>query len=206
MVLKYPLIVCGFFLLGNAKADMVGIRPTNTPPEAVATGDQNFTFSTTGLSGSRISGIGLYRFGGTESKSLTVSLAGNNSFVTKTGSFSVAASSGGIENSITWDGGAFGLAASTTYSLTVDFGSSGLTVGDFWRLGTGAPYVVDSGLANYWASPGTQATTNMAIWLYYESTSVPEPATMILTATALAGGAIGVYFKRRRKSQTEIAA
>ncbi len=94
MVLKYPLIVCGFFLLGNAKADMVGIRPKDTPAEVGASG-QDFTFSTTGLSGSRISGIGLYRIGGTESKSLTVSLAGNNSFVTKTGSFDIAERSAG---------------------------------------------------------------------------------------------------------------
>ena len=36
--------------------------------------------------------------------------------------------------------------------------------------------------------------------------SVPEPATMILTGSALAVGAIGAYFKRRRKPQTEIAA
>ena len=205
MVLKYPLIVCGFFLLGNAKADMVGIRPTNTPGETFAVG-QNFTFSTTGLSGSKISGIGLYRIGGTESKSLTVSLAGNNSFVTKTGSFDIAESSAGTENTIVWTGGAFGLAASTDYSLTVGFASSGLAEGDFRRLAGAGPYVVDSGIADYWASPATDATTNMAIRLYYDATSVPEPATMILTATALAGGAIGVYFKRRRKSQIEIAA
>lgn len=183
MVLKYPLLVCSFFLLGNAKADMVGIRPTNTPGETFAVG-QNFTFSTTGLSGSKISGIGLYRIGGTESKSLTVSLAGNNSFVTKTGSFSVAASSGGDENSITWDGGAFGLAASTDYTLTLGFAESGLLDGDFWSLGTGAPYVVNPNIANYWASPGTEATANMAIWLYYDSTSVPEPTTIFLTGTA----------------------
>ena len=164
MFLKYPLLVCSFFLLGNAKAGVVGIRPKDTPAEVGASG-QDFTFSTTGLSGSRISGIGLYRIGGTESKSLTVSLAGNNSFVTKTGSFSVAASSGGIENSITWDGGAFGLAASTNYTLTVGFADSGLAEGDFRRLGGGGPYVVESGIENYWASPGTQATTNMAIWL-----------------------------------------
>ena len=205
MVLKYPLIVCGFFLLGNAKADMVGISPNVTPSGAVAAG-QNFTFRTTGLSGSRISGIGLYRIGGAVSKSLTVSLAGNNSFVTKTGSFDIAESSAGTENTIVWTGGAFGLAASTDYSLTVGFASSGLLDGDFRRLGTGAPYVVDSGIANYWASPNTDALTNMAILLYYDSTSIPEPATMILTATALAGWAIGVYFKRRRKSQTEIPA
>ena len=36
--------------------------------------------------------------------------------------------------------------------------------------------------------------------------AVPEPATMILTGSALAAGAIGAYFKRRRKPQTEIAA
>lgn len=39
----------------------------------------------------------------------------------------------------------------------------------------------------------------MAIVLYYDSTSVPEPSTMILTAFALAAGAIGALFKRRRK-------
>ena len=36
--------------------------------------------------------------------------------------------------------------------------------------------------------------------------AVPEPATMILTGSALAVGAIGAYFKRRRKPQTEMAA
>ena len=36
--------------------------------------------------------------------------------------------------------------------------------------------------------------------------AVPEPASMILTGSALAVGAIGAYFKRRRKPQTEIAA
>ena len=164
MVLKYPLIVCSFFLLGNAKADMVGISPNVTPSGAVAAG-QNFTFSTTGLSGSRISGIGLYRIGGTESKSLTVSLAGNNSFVTKTGSFDIAESSAGTENTIVWTGGAFGLAASTNYTLTVGFASSGLAEGDFWRLGTGAPYVVESGIANYWASPSADSLSRMAIVL-----------------------------------------
>ena len=46
----------------------------------------------------------------------------------------------------------------------------------------------------------------MAAYLYYDSTSVPEPATIILTGSALAVGAIGAYFKRRRKPQTEIAA
>ena len=66
MFLKYPLLVCSFFLLGNAKAGVVGIRPKDTPAEVGASG-QDFTFSTTGLSGSRISGIGLYLIGGTES-------------------------------------------------------------------------------------------------------------------------------------------
>ena len=164
MFLKYPLLVCSFFLLGNAKADMVGIRPTSTPNEISAVG-QNFTFSTTGLSGSKISGIGLYRIGGTESKSLTVSLAGNNSFETKTGSFNIAQSSAGTENTITWTGGAFGLAASTTYSLTVGFASSVLAEGDFRRLGSENSYVVESGIANYWASPSADSLSRMAIVL-----------------------------------------
>ena len=36
--------------------------------------------------------------------------------------------------------------------------------------------------------------------------TVPEPATLILTGSALAAGAIGAFFKGRRKVSTEVAA
>lgn len=37
----------------------------------------------------------------------------------------------------------------------------------------------------------------------FETTAVPEPGTLILTGSALAAGAVGAYFKRRRKARTE---
>ena len=84
-------------------------------------------------------------------------------------------------------------------------GSSGLLASGFRSI-EDMTYSLASGISDYWASPVRSGDTNMAAYLYYDSTSVPEPATIILTGSALAAGAIGAYFKRRRKPQTEIAA
>lgn len=45
----------------------------------------------------------------------------------------------------------------------------------------------------------------MGLLITGETTAVPEPSTLILTATTLAVGAIGVYINRRRKSRKELA-
>ena len=128
---------------------------------------------------------------------------------TQTGTFSVVANTTGEENTITWDavGGVTftgELIASKAYTVTIGFGT-GVTEANFRTIGAGT-YSLASGITNYWADPVKTATTDMAGYLYYDSASVPEPATMILTGSALAAGAIGAYFKRRRKPQTEIAA
>ena len=130
---------------------------------------------------------------------------------TQTGTFSVVAFNAagdrktGGENTITWDSSFTGtLIASKAYTVTIGFGT-GVTAANFRTIDTGA-YSLASGITDYWASPVRSGDTNMAAYLYYDSTSVPEPATIILTGSALAAGAIGAYFKRRRKPQTEIAA
>ena len=131
---------------------------------------------------------------------------------TQTGTFSVVAFNAagdrktGGENTITWDSSFTGtLIASKAYTVTIGMGSSGLDSLGFRTINTGA-YSLASGITDYWASPVRSGDTNMAAYLYYDSTSVPEPATIILTGSVLAAGAIGAYFKRRRKPQTEIAA
>ena len=58
---------------------------------------------------------------------------------------------------------------------------------------------------NFSATAATTTEANMFSVASF-TVAVPEPATMILTGSALAAGAIGAYFKRRRKPQTEIAA
>ena len=75
-------------------------------------------------------------------------------------------------------------------------------------------YISDNGVVTNslpdWISSSSQfsgtsdsvGSFGVAFSLY---SAVPEPTTMILTGSALAAGAIGAYFKRRRKTPTEIA-
>ena len=185
--------------VGSARAGVVGISPTTGIGSGTAASTQNFSFTTTGFSGSEISGIGLYSLIGSSKTGVTITLTGG--VAEKTGTFNVAANSNGVENTITWSGGAFGLAKETTYSITIN------ETTDFRRIGTASSsYSVSTGISNYWTNPVNTAATDVGITLYYDPASVPEPATLVLTGSALAAGAIGAFFKRRRKVSTEVAA
>ncbi len=194
---KLALMFAVLVGVGSARAD-VGITPTASIVANAAASTQNFSFTTTGFSGSKISGIGLYNLGIGSLSGVVITLTGG--IVSQAGTFSVAGSSAGTENVITWDN-VFSLASSTTYSITID------STSDFRSIGTASSsYSVSGGISDYWANPVNNATTDVGIKLYYDPASVPEPATMILTGSALAAGAVGAFFKRRRKVSTEVAA
>ena len=204
MRLKIALLFAALVGFGNVRAGVVGISPATTD---AAAGSQGFTFKTTGLTGSKITGIGLYGFStqAASGSALTINLTNGTTADDKAGTFNVAATAIGAENTITWTGGSFSLTAEKTYTVSIAYASSGLTNANFRQMGTGT-YTVASGVSDYWTEPVKGANDAMGVYLYYDPASVPEPATMILTGSALAAGAIGVYFKRRRKPQTEIAA
>ncbi len=69
-----------------------------------------------------------------------------------------------------------------------------------WAVASGFDY-----LNTFWAVQPTALDHQMGLLITGETTAVPEPGTLILTATTLAGGAIGVYINRRRKSRKELA-
>lgn len=203
--LKIALLCALFVGFGNVRAGVVGISPATSPPTNTAATTQSFTFNTTGLGGSKITGIGFYGFSNAASTSILGCDLGGA--LTQSGTFNVLANTVGEENGIAWGGGtgALALTASSTFTISINFASSGLTAGSFRQMGS-VNYAVAAGITNYWANPVKNADTDMGVYLYYSAASVPEPATMILTGSALAAGAIGAYFKRRRKPQTEIAA
>lgn len=69
-----------------------------------------------------------------------------------------------------------------------------------WAVASGFDYLNTS-----WAVQPTALDHPMGLLITGETTAVPEPSTLILTATTLAVGAIGVYINRRRKSRKELA-
>ena len=93
--------------------------------------------------------------------------------------------------------------------------------GDYWLAITGLSFAYGKGVSStLTASPsnlgvsngllvdaqgGTTGTTGH-IFKADLAITVPEPATLILTGSALAAGAIGAFFKGRRKVSTEVAA
>ncbi len=60
MRLKIALLCAALVGFGNVRAGVVGIFPTGTPGDTAASTAGGFTFNTTGLGGSKVSGIGLY--------------------------------------------------------------------------------------------------------------------------------------------------
>jgi hypothetical protein len=202
MLLALAALVVG----GNARADMVlGIK--NTSSSASASNLTNIlSFNTTALGGAKVSGIGLFTdvIFTTQTGTVTFKSSGGIS-EDQTASFQLSNVNNDLSGNavnLSWGSGSSGyLLASRTYTLDLAF--AGATVDQFTKGGT---YSVESGISNYWASPTAGATGSVAVQIYYDTTSVPEPGTMILTGTALAAGAVGAYFKRRRKAKAEVAA
>ena len=150
----------------------------------------------------RLSGIGFY---GTASQTVgysgvtvTVDNAGN--VFSKTGTLNINANANGEENTISWESGFNGyLQESTTIRVRISGGAIDLT--KFYSMGADI-YQVAAGVSTYWNTPLKKANTATALVLYYGATAVPEPATLILTGSALAAGAFGAWLKRRKRVST----
>jgi hypothetical protein len=197
------LVFTVLVLTGNSKAGVVGITPNVTPSGAAAKSDAIMSFNTTGLGGSRISGLSLYGNGNVAQSGAGFSITDGTT--THTGTFNIGANTASsTELAIAWSGGNWDLLANKTYTISLTLSSG--TINNYLSINNNtSPYKVEPGISNYWASPTSLHTNHVAIQLYYDAASVPEPGTMILTGTALTAGAIGAYIKRRRKIKTKVA-
>ncbi|MCY2944142.1 MAG: PEP-CTERM sorting domain-containing protein [Planctomycetota bacterium] len=202
---------CTFLILdahlfgGNAHAGVVGISPTTSVTGNAASVYNNplMTFKTSSTGNlQRLSGIGFYGIAsqtlGYSGVTVTVDNAGGG--FSKTGTLNINANANGEENTISWQSGFDGyLQQSATISVRFNSGIIDLT--KFYSMGN-VLYQVDAGVSSYWNTPAKKATTSTAFVLYYGATAVPEPATLILTGSALAAGAFGAWLKRRKRAST----
>ena len=199
MRLKIALLLTLLVPLGTAKADVVTLSNSvsTTDPIPTTTAGSLFIKFTT-------SGTGAFSLG-----ALTLFGSPTNDIV----SYALKNSAGATINSIagtdvtmagrvlTLNSNLFG---EGTYWLEIINLASTYNQGASATL-TGGASNVSNGLLETGLNTGSSAS-GVSLFQASLTVSVPEPATMILTGSALAAGAIGAYFKRRRKPQTEIAA
>jgi len=201
MLLALAALVVG----GNARAGVVGLSTTSVSSSGSFSSDQtvvSINFHTTGLSGNKFTGIsfvGLGSYMGTLTAVLT-KVGGSPTDISV--SILTYSTPGGIINFDTdahedaHEIGSFIWDANSQYNLIIT------TDGNI----TGASVNNSSGITNSipdWIYSPVGGAGDVAVTLY---AAVPEPGTMILTGTALAAGAVGAYFKRRRKAKAEVAA
>jgi hypothetical protein len=183
----------------NVQAGVVGITPNVTPSGAAVKSNAIMSFNTTGLGGSRISGLSLYGNGNAAQTGEGFSITDGTT--THSGTFNIGANTvESTELAIAWTGGNWDLLTNKTYTISLTLTSAS----DFLRINnTGSVYDVQPGISDYWATPTSADPNHVAIQLYYDPASVPEPGTMVLTGSALVAGAICAQIKRRRKKRTE---
>ena len=201
---KFALLVAfgALVLGGNARADVVGLNTTTSTTvlsQAYNDADNFLTvnFTTTGNSTNKFTGVKFTDLGiGSLTVTARLSKIGTGVVATDTISYTAANTFIGFTNiaNTTWD-------ASSTYQLRFDVNQlAGATFANYKASSDGA---VTNGISD-WINTASQAAVvgspGAAFTLY---TAVPEPGTLILTGSALAAGAVGAYFKRRRKARTE---
>lgn len=205
-------ILVGLIVFGmgsNSYADIVGLQSAPASPTSSVRFDNNATivkynFTTTSTTGSKWTGFnfaGLKNIDGTQwngTISFLLTIASTGATVADT----MRAYSGtkvdftNVDMMYTYN-----MAANTEYNLQIRaYGNSGLMT-----LSSGTTLV--NNMSDY-ITGATQTANNGSNYgasfdLY---TSVPEPGTLILTSSALVAGAIGAYFKRRRRHCAEVAA
>jgi hypothetical protein len=205
-------ILVGLIVFGmgsNSYADIVGLQSAPASPTSSVRFNNNSTivkynFTTTSKTGSKWTGFnfaGLKNIDGTQwngTISFLLTIASTGATVADT----MRAYSGtkvdftNVDMMYTYN-----MAANTEYNLQIRaYGNSGLMT-----LSSGTTLV--NNMSDY-ITGATQTANNGSNYgasfdLY---TAVPEPGTLILTSSALVAGAIGAYFKRRRRHCAEVAA
>ena len=195
---KLALMFAVLVGLGSARADVVNLTNVIDGSNTTTLGSLFIKLTTTGS-------------GAFQLTSLQLSSANNNSGI----GYQLTLATGGAINAIS------GSNLSATAGLITFNNSNTFGAGDYWLAITGLSVAYGKGVSStLTASPSDLGVSNALLVAAQGETSgtsgdifkadlqitVPEPATLILTGSALAAGAVGAFFKRRRKVSTEVAA
>ena len=102
----------------NIQAGVVGITPNVTPGGNASATDNIMSFNTTGLGGSRISGLSLYGSGNAAQTGAGFSITDGTT--THTGTFDIGANTtSATELAITWTDGNWNLLTNKTYIISL---------------------------------------------------------------------------------------
>ena len=200
MRLKIALLCAMLVPLGTAKADVVTLTNSAASSGTTSSASLFIRFVTLGT-------------GAFQLNTLTLNKASSSNAGI---AYSLQNSAGGTINSIS------GTGLTATNGLLTFNNANLFGAGSYWleitgldngyTQGASAILISSNSALIHTMDPGLVTgrnetyATGTSLFQANLSVNVPEPATMILTGSALAAGAIGAYFKRRRKPQTEIVA
>ena len=202
MRLKIALLCALVLPLGTAKADVVALSnsvASDSPTPMTTDSSLYIKFTTSGTGAFQLGTLTLAGGAGNDGVSYALKDSSNQII---NGISDTVAMSGQV---LTFKTDLFGAG---TYWLEVTSlnMATGYYQGNSTAL-TGGAFGVGNGLLVLSNGATTDAgVSGVNLFQASLTVNVPEPTTMILTGSALAVGAIGAYFKRRRKPQTEIAA
>ena len=196
---KLALMFAVLVGLGSARADVTGIALSNTGTAGASTlGATTLQIQFTTSNGGASFGLTSLKLYNANNTLDNVEFSFDSGFSSFT---DIGAAVGGGFSTFDFVGAGFNqtLAANSSYTL---YGRKLLI--ETYSTTTGNTLTSGTAPLNF---TGTAFDSGSGAYANFElSASVPEPTTLILTGSALAAGAVGAFFKRRRKVSTEVAA
>lgn len=192
-----PLVVVACFALmaGQSRADVTGIALSRSGGDTSANSNALTTFAITFQTSNGASNFNLNSLTMNSGATDTASFSFNSDFSIASTISSVSAGDGYLFN---FTAANFGqnLSALTTYTIYIKDLDAGI-------YGT-TDSAITSGISPLNFNGSTTVDHNTSGKDYYNNfslnvTAVPEPGTLLLTGTTLAAGAVGAWWRRRRK-------
>lgn len=193
---KLALMFAVLVGLGSARADVVNLTQSGTETGTTSLSSLFIKITTTGSSAFQLTSLQLGSVSNNSGIGYTLTDINSNVINSISGTVSSTAGLISFNNSNVFGAGDYWL---TISNLTGTYGKNTVAslVASPGNLG------VSSGLMVQGVNGSTMVNDIFDVDLQI---TVPEPATLILTGSALAAGAVGAFFKRRRKVSTEVAA
>ena len=189
------LLVCFSCLAGSSRADVTGLALSRIGGTSTANSNVLTTFAITFQTSSGASYFNLNSLTMNSTTVDTATFSFNSDFTAST-TITSSLSSGSTLYNFTSANFGQNLAALTTYTIYIKDLNTGIYGTTDGNIASGdAPLNFNGSTTSDHISDSKTYYNNFAL----EVTAVPEPGTMILTGATLAAGAVGAWWKRRRK-------